>query len=204
MASDSTAEGVELVLAGLITGRSIELLEKQLLKRGIPQSRAAELISRAIDVKERMKDGLRQLQVSQMRHPKSSGPSGGRYFEVPVTRETFLCSDRECSCLGHDVLTAGKNGYLFISPEVVITRSQYPSWCDMLAHLQEVKGQSGAGMMVVDVNPLFMCEEGARQRGLDLEIAAADAENWVKVGLCPLRSTPSASSRSPEKWWKFW
>ena len=38
--------------------------------------------------------------------------------------------------------------------------------------------------------PVFLCEQGARRRGLDLRVAAADAEYVFKSGWCPLRPTP--------------
>ncbi|WP_194818622.1 hypothetical protein [Nocardia sp. XZ_19_385] len=47
--------------------------------------------------------------------------------------------------------------------------------------------------------PTLMCEQGARQRGLDLAVAAADAAHWWETGSVPLRATPSA--RRP--WWRF-
>lgn len=41
-------------------------------------------------------------------------------------------------------------------------------------------------------SPIMCCEQGARLRGLDLEIAAADAKYWWETGLVPLRATPLA------------
>ena len=42
------------------------------------------------------------------------------------------------------------------------------------------------------VTPTLMCEQGARKRGLDLKVAAADAKHWWTTGLAPLRATPMA------------
>jgi len=42
-----------------------------------------------------------------------------------------------------------------------------------------------------------MCEQGAKKRGLDLAMAAADAEYWWKTGLVPLRESPLAKSSAP-------
>ena len=79
-----------------------------------------------------------------------------------------------------------------LQPERMVTYTSRPKlwkfevdtlWKDMLAHLGHMKEQMGAAFMVVDNNPIFVCQQGATKRGLDLEVAAADAENWVKVGL---------------------
>jgi hypothetical protein len=73
-----------------------------MLEKGVSQKQVDGLIARALAIKDQMHDVLRAVAVSQMRDPKSSAPSGGRYFEVPVSRETFLCSGRraECAVLG--------------------------------------------------------------------------------------------------------
>jgi len=42
------------------------------------------------------------------------------------------------------------------------------------------------------VTSTLMCEQGARKRGLDLDVAAADAKYWWETGLAPLRATPLA------------
>jgi hypothetical protein len=41
-----------------------------------------------------------------------------------------------------------------------------------------------------------MCEQGAKLRGLDLTIAAKDAEYWWKNQLAPLRATPKATMQN--------
>jgi len=45
-------------------------------------------------------------------------------------------------------------------------------------------------------SPILMCEQGAKLRGLDLEVAAADAKYWWETGLVPLRVTPIARIRT--------
>jgi hypothetical protein len=78
------------------------------------------------------------------------------------------------------------------------------------------------------ITSTLMCEQGAKKRGLDMNVAAADAKYWWKTGLVPLRATPLAGSTEarkerervssrgespPEKrpaaspakrWWEFW
>jgi hypothetical protein len=44
-----------------------------------------------------------------------------------------------------------------------------------------------------------MCEMGAKKRGLDLAVAAADAKYWWETGLVPLRATPKAGSAEAKK-----
>lgn len=72
---------------------------------------------------------------------------------------------------------------------------------------------AGAGVLA----PILVCEQGARARGLDLEVAAADAKYWWETGLAPLRATPLSGTPEakrererlkpelkPKKWWQFW
>jgi hypothetical protein len=83
------------------------------------------------------------------------------------------------------------------------------------------------------LGPILVCEQGAKLRNLDLEVAAADAKYWWKTGKAPLRATPlaggqrgqkrkketwspieavitlqeeslSESQKSAKKWWQFW
>lgn len=115
------------------------------------------------------------------------------YFEVPVHPSApFLCSDNQCPCPGAERLSPGDNGYIFISAEVVSERKDARAWADCLrkqermAHELQSSLFFDAGIFV----PIFLCEQAARRRHLDLETAAADARNWVATGLCPLRPTP--------------
>ena len=55
----------------------------------------------------------------------------------------------------------------------------------MSAHIQGVI-VAGSGVFL----PILMCEQGARRRSLDLEVAAADARHWWDTGEVPLRATP--------------
>jgi hypothetical protein len=40
--------------------------------------------------------------------------------------------------------------------------------------------------------PILVCEQGAKRRALDLEVAQADAKRWWETGEVPLRATPLA------------
>jgi hypothetical protein len=57
----------------------------------------------------------------------------------------------------------------------------------------------GATMMTATSGvfmPILMCELGAKKRGINLEVAAADAKYWWETGLAPLRPTPLAGQSS--------
>ncbi len=95
----------------------------------------------------------------------------------------------------------GTSGYLFISEDVVEMRKDCITWKECLAKVKRLREKLNA-MVMIDagvVAPVFMCIEGARLKNLDLQVAASDAANWAKTGLCPLRPTPLAGASSPAK-----
>jgi hypothetical protein len=63
--------------------------------------------------------------------------------------------------------------------------------------IKQLRQRLGGGGVTFDQNvvaPILVCEQAARRRGLDLEVAAADAKYWWKTGLVPLRPTPLAGT----------
>jgi hypothetical protein len=63
--------------------------------------------------------------------------------------------------------------------------------------LQQYAKAFGAGALLVDggvANPFYLCEIGARQRGLDLSVALADAKQVAETGFAPLRPTPKSKN----------
>ena len=111
------------------------------------------------------------------------------YFEIPTMKEgPFICSDDECPCSGGINLEPGVTGYLYISKEVVARRKRARSW----AEAKQLISLPGLNVFARPntIIPVFMCEEGARRRHLNLEVAAADAKMMEESGICPLRSTP--------------
>ena len=52
--------------------------------------------------------------------------------------------------------------------------------------------KGGAQGFVSGPMPILVCEEGAKLRGIDMEVAAADAKRWWETGKVPLRPTPLA------------
>jgi len=107
------------------------------------------------------------------------------------------CSDNECPCGSPGVTIPHGAGYMYIAEDVVEWRRDARSTQESERKAQRL--QKKAGMPVVfeqnTIAPTLMCEQGARRRGLDLEIAAADARYWWATGRAPLRVTPLARSR---------
>jgi hypothetical protein len=104
------------------------------------------------------------------------------YFEVPVDvppGSDGVCSDNDCPCGFPGARIPRGAGYLYVSQTVVGFRRDARTFL--------VLGQDVA-------TPTLVCEQGARKRGLDLEVAAADARYWWKTGLVPLRATPLATA----------
>ena len=127
-----------------------------------------------------------------------AGPEG--YFEVPVPPGDGVCSDDNCPC--PEVRIPRGTGYLYISQEVVDTRRNARTLQEAQMLLermrQEWSRRSGGGMLAGPrgwqgiMTPILVCEQGARLRGIDLEVAAADAKHWWNTGMVPLRATPLA------------
>jgi len=135
------------------------------------------------------------------------------YFEASRTTGVAKCSDKACPC--PEVTITPGTGYLYVSPELVEFRRDSRTMDEAKAKisrlasedpLAEMARQSGARsfIKVFVINPILMCEQGARLRGLDLDIAGADAKHWWETGLVPLRPTPiirqPAPSVPPKKW----
>lgn len=118
------------------------------------------------------------------------------YFEVECPPGDGLCSDNECPC-GHpgEKIPRGR-GYLFISHDNVKfhqdARSVAEAKKKMNSKRPDFSGYSSA--RTISINPILMCRQGALKRGLDMEVAAADAKYWWETGLVPLRPTPYAFS----------
>ena len=91
-----------------------------------------------------------------------------------------VCSDDSCPC--SEVSIRRGTGYLYISQEFIDFHHN--------TALRSALRESGA--IVMGLAPILVCEQGAKLRGLDLEVAAADAKHWWKTGLAPLRVTPTA------------
>jgi hypothetical protein len=123
-------------------------------------------------------------------------------FEVPEANPGAdgTCSDNECPCGFPGARIPRGTGYLYISQAVVDFRRDARTVTEAeqkIRRLQQRAAGEGGGFVVFGqdtVAATLMCEEGARRRGLDLEVAAADARRWWATGRAPLRPTPLAGT----------
>jgi hypothetical protein len=117
------------------------------------------------------------------------------YMEVSGNeRSSALCSDDACPC-GYPGATIGRGeGYIYVSKAVVDFRRDCLTEAQAQAKIQRMSRQTGSVILAGAgvFAPILMCEQGARKRGIDLEVAAADARHWWKTGKVPLRATPLA------------
>lgn len=154
------------------------------------------------------------------------------YFECDLPAGDGLCSDNACPC--PEVAIPRGTGYLYIEQDLVDFRRRYPRLQDARKAKEQQLNQQRSAMGIqftafYRLGPILVCEQGAKLRNLDLEVAAADAKHWWATGEVPLRatllagskpakratSTPAPSStparttvRVPppnkKKWWQFW
>jgi|ERR1035441_3778538 hypothetical protein len=111
--------------------------------------------------------------------------------------ERILCSDNDCICTDQKPLIIGRSAYLYISQGVVNFRKTCLTLLEREIQLQQYAKAFGAGALLVDggvANPFYLCEIGARQRGLDLSVALADAKQVAETGFAPLRPTPKSKN----------
>ena len=90
-----------------------------------------------------------------------------------------------------------------MSQEVVDFRKDARSIEAAQAKENRVRMQSqdmdeAAAVMHGMTTAVLLCEDAARRRGLDLEVAAADARRWWETSGAPLRATPLAKTVEPE------
>ena len=98
-----------------------------------------------------------------------------QYPAAAIPKEHGLCSDRQCPC--PEVQIPKGTGYLYISPEAV-------------EFMRALKAGLIGDFVFGGPMPVLVCEQGAKLRGIDLTVAAADARRWWKTGKAPLRPTP--------------
>jgi TM2 domain-containing membrane protein YozV len=120
------------------------------------------------------------------------------YFEVPEARpgQDGLCSDNDCPCGYPGARIPRGTGYIYISKAVVDFRRDARTVREAEMKMELMRKRMNAVIMFDQntVSSTLMCEQGARKRGLDLAVAAADARYWWETGLVPLRETPLAGS----------
>lgn len=118
------------------------------------------------------------------------------YMEVSGNdRDPAYCSDDACPCGYPGAEIPRGEGYMYVSQDVVDFRKDCLSEVEAQIKIQRMSRQLGGGIIMAGSGvfaPILMCEQGARKRELDLEVAAADAKHWWKTGQVPLRATPLA------------
>jgi tetratricopeptide (TPR) repeat protein len=102
-----------------------------------------------------------------------------QYQKEAIPQHGGLCSDRNCPCPETPIPRG--SGYLYISPEAV--------------EFMKLRKKGQADNFVYGPMPVLSCEQGAKLRDLDLEVAAADAKRWWETGKVPLRPTPLARGK---------
>jgi hypothetical protein len=117
------------------------------------------------------------------------------YFEVPLPEGDGVCSDDDCVCGGAAIVRGA--GYLYVDQETVDFRSNATSVEEARAKEERVRSQMGdmdeaAAVMHGRTTAVLICEHSARQRGIDMDVAGADAGHWWETGQAPLRATPEA------------
>jgi len=126
------------------------------------------------------------------------------YFEAPQANpgKDGICSDNDCPCGFPGATIPRGTGYLYISKELVDFRTDVRTAAESQSKLERMRAQTPGIFVMFDPSvsmPILMCEQGAKKRGLDLEVAAADARHWWETGLAPLRATPLAGGGSSRK-----
>lgn len=129
-----------------------------------------------------------------------------KYMEAPKPSGTARCSDNSCPCTSPDDIIPEGGGYIYVSEETATVRAEYPTIAELRA--RDMARQSGldslfggGGFSVINRTPsipILMCERAARRRGLNLEVAAADAAHWWKTSQVPIRATPLAPPGSED------
>ncbi|MGH9428818.1 MAG: hypothetical protein ACRD2L_21230, partial [Terriglobia bacterium] len=116
------------------------------------------------------------------------------YFETLPRAGDGVCSDRNCPCA--EVPIPHGTGYLYVSKETIEFRRDARTLDDMQKKLEKLEEQLNQFIMMDPelASGVLMCEQGARLRNLDLEVAAGDARRWWESGLIPLRPTPLAGT----------
>jgi hypothetical protein len=117
------------------------------------------------------------------------------YFECTRPPGDGKCSDDSCPCgfPGADIPRG--SGYFYISKELVKMRCDALTIAELEKKVRGMQQRLGATMMMAGQGvfmPILMCELAAKKRGVNMEVAAADAKHYWKTGMAPLRPTPMA------------
>ena len=104
--------------------------------------------------------------------------------------KSIVCSDDDCPCTDQRQLKLGQDAYLYTSPQVVEFRKDCRTVLEVEMRISRLsKPQDLLAAMQYSM-PKFVCEIGAKRRGLDLAVALADGVAAASTGFVPLRPTP--------------
>ena len=112
------------------------------------------------------------------------------YFYSEVPKWGGLCSDPACPC-DETSIPVGQ-GYLYIPRELCAFRWDCRTMDEVATKMERLQKESGTFLMMGHgiINPILVCEIGAKKRQLNLEIAGQDAKHWWATGMVPFRPTP--------------
>jgi len=115
------------------------------------------------------------------------------YQEEELPKSPGRCSDNLCPC-NDTILQRGK-GYLFVSEQAAEFRKDARTL--KKAEKKIAKMQKSNPSLILDmlmdrscVNGILICRKAAKLRGINLEVAAADACYYWETGKIPIRPTP--------------
>jgi hypothetical protein len=121
------------------------------------------------------------------------------YFECTRPPGDGTCSDDTCPCGYPGANIPRGSGYFYISKELVEMRCNALTIPEIENKVRGMQQRFGVASLTASQGvfmPILMCEMGAKKRGINLDVAAADARYYWETGLAPLRPTPMVGMSS--------
>ncbi len=167
-----------------------------------------DLVKKATDIATqhymeiRQKEALNEQKRALRKDQEKAGQTAATehdvvYFECTRPPGDGTCSDDSCPCGYPGTNIPRGSGYFYISNDLVEMRRDALTLDAIESKVLNLQQKMNAAMTTVTSGvfmPVLMCEQGAKKRGLNLAVAAADAKHWWQTGLAPLRPTPMAGS----------
>jgi hypothetical protein len=160
----------------------------------------------SINGRECLDAGAGTPKTIRIRGKRAAKEGAMEYFDVPEANPGAdgICSDNDCPCGFPGARIPRGSGYIYVSSECVDFRRDARSMAEAELKMNLIRQRMG-GLVMFDptlITSILMCEQGARKRGLDLGVAAADARHWWLTHKVPLRATPagggSAAAEPPQ------
>jgi hypothetical protein len=137
-------------------------------------------------------------QVVEAMLAREKARTEGTFETAGKNIQSILCSDDDCPCTDRRQLVLGKDAYLYISPEVVNFRRNCLTLLELEMAVSRMTSPAEKMGALVYSMPKYLCDVGAKRRGLDLAVALADGQAAAKTGFVPLRTTPKSQARQAE------